>query len=58
MLTSTDPRTGAATITDLEATSAEQAFAVLGAAKGAFLAWSSHHRLWRAGMLHAIADAP
>ena len=57
MLTSTDPRTGAATITDLEATSTERADAVVRAAQAAFEASSSHDRLWRAGLLDAIADA-
>lgn len=57
MLTSTDPRTGAATATDLEATSAEQADAVVRAAQAAFEASSTHDRLWRAGLLDAIADA-
>jgi NADP-dependent aldehyde dehydrogenase len=57
MLTSTDPRTGAVTLTDLEVTSAEQADAVVQAAQGAFEASSAHDRLWRAGLLDAIADA-
>lgn len=57
MLTSTDPRTGAATITDLEATSAEQADRVVQAAQAAYEASSTHDRLWRAGLLDALADA-
>src|SRR4029453_2656881 len=57
MLTSTDPRPGAATITDLEATSAEQADSVVQAAQAAYEASSTHDRLWRAGLLDAIADA-
>ena len=57
MLTSTDPRTGAATITDLEATSAEQADRVVRAAQAAYEASSTHDRLWRAGLLDALADA-
>ena len=57
MLTSTDPRTGAVTPTDLEATSAAQADAVVEAAQAAFEASSAHDRLWRAGLLDAMADA-
>ena len=56
-LTSTDPRTGARLPTDLTATTAEQADAVVRAADAAFAAASSHDRMWRAGLLDALADA-
>jgi NADP-dependent aldehyde dehydrogenase len=57
MLTSTDPRTGAAIPTSLTATTPEQADAVVRAADAAFAAASAHERLWRAGLLDALADA-
>ena len=58
MLTSTDPRTGAATPTDIEATSAEQADAVVRAAQAAFAGVvRATIALWRAGLLDALADA-
>lgn len=57
MLTTTDPRTGAVTPTDLEPTSAEQADAVVRAAQAAYEASAVHDRLWRAGLLDALADA-
>lgn len=57
MLTSTDPRTGARIPTDLTATTAEEADAVVRAADAAFAEASTQERLWRAGLLEALADA-
>ncbi|GAA1824092.1 aldehyde dehydrogenase (NADP(+)) [Agromyces salentinus] len=57
MLTTTDPRTRAVAPTGLEATTAEQADAIVRAAQAAFAAVAGHDRAWRAGLLDALADA-
>jgi len=57
MLTSTDPRTGATTTTDLTATTPDGADAIVRAADAAYAAASGEDRLWRAGLLDALAGA-
>lgn len=57
MLSSTDPRTGAQTTTDIEATSASEADATVRAAHAAFGRLNRHDRHWRAGLLEALAAA-
>ncbi|MFB9958024.1 aldehyde dehydrogenase (NADP(+)) [Agromyces bracchium] len=57
MLTSTDPRTGESRPTGIAACTPDEADAVIRAADAAFAAASAHDRLWRAGLLDALADA-
>ncbi|WP_430645074.1 aldehyde dehydrogenase family protein [Agromyces sp. GXS1127] len=57
MLTSTNPRTGETRSTGIAACTPEEADAVIRAADGAYAAASAHDRLWRAGLLDALADA-
>ncbi|MGI9822944.1 aldehyde dehydrogenase (NADP(+)) [Agromyces sp. Marseille-Q5079] len=57
MLTTTDPRTGARTPTELEVTAPEQADAIVHAAQAAFTVVAVRDRAWRAGLLDALADA-
>ncbi|GAA1980632.1 aldehyde dehydrogenase family protein [Microbacterium pumilum] len=56
-LTTTDPRTGAATSTGIEPTSAAEVGALASAAAEAFRALRAYPRVWRAGLLRALADA-
>lgn len=55
MLSTTNPATGATTETTIEATTDIRG--AVDAAAGAFVELSTHSRLWRAGLLDAIADA-
>jgi NADP-dependent aldehyde dehydrogenase len=57
MLTSTNPRTGERTPTGIAACTPDEADAVIRAADAAFAMASAHDRLWRAGLLDALADA-
>ncbi|KQM82516.1 aldehyde dehydrogenase (NADP(+)) [Agromyces sp. Leaf222] len=57
MLNTTDPRTGAVTPTGLDATAPEQADTIVRAAQAAFADVAGRDRAWRAGLLHALADA-
>lgn len=57
MLTTTDPRTGAVTPTRLEATTPDQAEAIVQAAQSAFTEVAARDRDWRAGLLDALAAA-
>ncbi|RXZ46128.1 aldehyde dehydrogenase family protein [Agromyces binzhouensis] len=57
MLTSTNPRTGETRPTGIAACAPDEADAVIRAADAAFAAASAHDRLWRAGLLDALADA-
>lgn len=55
-LTTTDPRTGASSPTDIAATDAEGVAAVTAAAASAFPPLRRQPRAWRAGLLRALAD--
>lgn len=55
-ITTTNPSTGIATETDIEATSETEVAEIAEAAASAFGALRSHPRSWRAGLLRAMAD--
>ncbi|PVE96680.1 aldehyde dehydrogenase (NADP(+)) [Microbacterium sp. TPD7012] len=55
-LTTTDPRTGATSATDIEPTDAAGVAALAQAAASAFTELRSRPRAWRAGLLRALAD--
>lgn len=56
ILTTTDPRTGAVTATDIPVTSTDEVGRVARASATAFDALQVQPRRWRAGLLRAIAD--
>ena len=55
-LTTTDPRTGESSATDLAATDADGVAAITAAAASAFTHLRRYPRAWRAGLLRALAD--
>ncbi len=55
-LTTTDPRTGETSATDIEPTDAAGVAALTEAAASAFVELRSRPRAWRAGLLRALAD--
>lgn len=56
MLTSTNPRTGERLDTSIEPTSTEQVHEIVSQAAAAFAALGAKGRIWRAGLLDALAD--